>query len=289
MRAIFAAVLLIGLGIAGFSVYMAQNYIKEQERKAELARANSAPAIELVDGFIVSRQIKFGEKLELKDVRRVKWPKAAMPEGMFTDADVLFPDGNNIQRVVLRTMEKGELLIAAKTTEPGQEAGISSRLQAGERAFTVKVDVTSGVSGLLRPGDRVDVYWTGRVENDKSKRGEFTKLIQPNVKLIAVDQSVNEEMEGRGIARTVTVAVASQEVPALNFAQSSGRLSLSLVGAGDETVAAVIEVDQKSLLGLVDAPLAVEEKIVQVEQPKVCTIKNRKGGQVIEIPIPCTN
>ncbi len=288
MRAIFAAVLLFGLGIAGFAVYMAQNYIKGYENALAQQKTEN-PTIELVDGFIVARQIKFGEKLELKDVRRVKWPKAAIPEGMFTDADVLFPDGNNLQRVVLRSMEKNEVLIAAKLTEPGQEAGISSRLGSGERAFTIKVDVTSGVSGLLRPGDRVDVYWTGRVENDTSRRGEFTKLIQPNVRLVAVDQSVNEEMEGGGIARTVTVAVASDQVPALNFAQSSGRLSLSLVGAGDDTIAEVIEVDQKRLLGLEDAPAPEVQEVVQVAPERTCSIKTRKGGTVTEIPIPCTN
>ncbi|MBO9474390.1 Flp pilus assembly protein CpaB [Shimia sp. R10_1] len=289
MRALFAGVLLFGLGIAGFAVYMAQNYIKEIDKQAELARKNAQPDIELVDGFTVARQMKFGEKLALKDVRRVKWPKAAIVDGMFTDPEVLFPDGDNKQRVILRTMEKGEVLIAAKLTEPGQEAGIRSRLAEGERAFTIRVDVTSGVSGLLRPGDSVDVYWTGRVENDRSNRGEFTKLIQPNVKLIAVDQSVNEEMKGGGIARTVTVAVTTDEVPALNFAQSSGRLSLSLVGAGDDTVAEVIEVDQRRLLGIEDAPVQEVQEVVQVEPERVCTIKTRKGGTVSTIPIPCTN
>ncbi len=289
MRAIFAVVLLFGLGIAGFAVYMAQNYIQGYENALERQRSEN-PNIELVDGFVVNRAMKFGEKLALKDVRRVQWPVKAAPEGMFTDANVLFPDGNNKQRVILRSMEEGEILLAAKLTEPAQEAGITSRLKNGERAFTIKVDVTSGVSGHLRPGDRVDIYWTGRVERDESNRGEFTKLIQANVQLVAVDQSVDEEQAEAKIARTVTVAAASGQVPALTQAQSSGRLSLSLVGANDDTVAEVFEVDQKSLLGIedeVEAP--VEQVIVQVQQQKVCTIKNRKGAQVIEIPIPCTN
>lgn len=289
MRAIFAAVLVMGLGIAGFAVYMAQNYIEGYESALEKQRSLN-PTVELVDGFVVKRPMKFGEKLSLKDVRRVRWPKAAAPEGIFTDAEVLFPDADNKKRVVLRSMEEGEILLAAKLTEPGEEAGITSRLKNGERAFTIKVDVTSGVSGHLRPGDRVDIYWTGRVERDETNRGEFTKLIQANVQLVAVDQSVNEEQAEAKIARTVTLAASADQVPALTQAQSSGRLSLSLVGANDNTVAEVIEVDQRILLGIEDEVAApVVERIVQVEQPKVCTIKNRKGGQVMEIPIPCTN
>jgi len=289
MRAIFAAVVVVGLGIAGFAVYMAQNYIEGYESALEKQRSQN-PTVELVDGFVVKRPMKFGEKLSLKDVRRVRWPKAAAPAGMFTDAEVLFPDADNKKRVILRSMEEGEILLAAKLTEPGEEAGITSRLKNGERAFTIKVDVTSGVSGHLRPGDRVDIYWTGRLERDETNRGEFTKLIQANVQLVAVDQSVNEEQAEAKIARTVTLAASADQVPALTQAQSSGRLSLSLVGANDNTVAEVIEVDQRILLGIEDEVAApVVERIVQVEQPKVCTIKNRKGGQVMEIPIPCTN
>jgi len=67
--------------------------------------------------------------------------------------------------------------------------------------------------------------------------------------------------------------------------QSTGRLSLSLVGAGDDVqIVTNIEVNQKDLLGLPDkvaAPQAAEEK--------VCTIRTRRGAEVVNLPIPCTN
>ena len=66
---------------------------------------------------------------------------------------------------------------------------ITSRLTAGMRAFAISVDVTSGVSGFLRPGDRVDVYWSGTVEEGgRSPRG-VTQLIDSGVKIVAVDQT----------------------------------------------------------------------------------------------------
>ena len=87
---------------------------------------------------------------------------------------------------------------------------------------------------------------------------------------------------GQGV--DVTVAVRPQQVAALAQAQSTGSLSLSLVGADDETVAEAIEVDQNMLLGIEEvaapAPIAQEE---------ICTIKTRRGGEVISTPIPCTN
>ena len=146
------------------------------------------------------------------------------------------------------------------------------------RAFTIKVDLRSGVSGLLRPGDRVDVYWTGSANG-----AEFTKLIEPGVRLVAIDQSIKDEPNGKGgIAKTVTVEITPQQVAAFTQAQSTGQLTLSLVGVSDDSLAIVRDVDQKSLLGLTEP-----EAEIFTPAPKICTIRQRNGATVTEVPIPC--
>jgi pilus assembly protein CpaB len=153
------------------------------------------------------------------------------------------------------------------------------------RAFAIRVDVSSGVSGFLRPGDRVDVYWTGSLRGTGAgSKGDVTRLIQANINLIAIDQSASEDIVTGTIARTVTVSARPEEVAALAQAQSTGRLSLSLVGAQDDTIASAIEVDQRALLGL-GAIEAAPEKV----EERVCTIRTRRGAEVVQIPIPCTN
>src|SRR5690606_31934911 len=109
-------------------------------------------------------------------------------------------------------------------------------------------------------------------------RGDVTKLIETGVSLIAIDQSADEDTTHPTIARTVTVEATPQQVAALAQAQSSGRLTLSLLGATDETVATAVDVDQRSLLGV------EERRIVQVEKERVCTIKTRRGAEIIETP-----
>ena len=152
------------------------------------------------------------------------------------------------------------------------------------RAFAIKLDVASGVSGFLRPGDRVDVYWTGsRAGAIEGGRGEMTKLIGTNIQLIAIDQTAGEDIDGTVIARTVTVAAQPQQVAALAQAQTTGRLSLALVGAGDDTVASAMDVDQRILLGI------EEDTAPQQKEDEVCTIRTRRGAEVVDIPIPCTN
>lgn len=123
----------------------------------------------------------------------------------------------------------------------------TSRLKRGMRAFTIKVDVASGVSGFLRPNDLVDICWTGT--GDQINRG-FTQLIQPGVEIIAIDQSATGEITGASVARTVTVQITPQDVALLAQAQTTGKLSLSLVGEGDDTVSGEIQVDQRQLLGI---------------------------------------
>lgn len=285
MRMIFGLVLLMGVALAGGAVYMAKNYIGEYQTALAQERAARQQMVRTIPVYVAERQLKYGEEINAEDVRTVSWPENAIPEGAFTEDNPLFAEGDNGSRSVLRTMEKDEAILAVKVTEPGEEAGLTSRLDRGMRAFAIKVDVASGVSGFLRPGDRVDVYWTGRVGNDISKsRGEVTKLIEAGVKIIAIDQSAAGDMDGAIIARTVTVSARPEQVAGLAQAQSTGRLSLSLVGAEDDTIASAIEVDQRSLLGI-----AAETVKIEAEAEKVCTVRTRRGAEVVVIPIPCTN
>lgn len=282
MRAIFGMVLLAGVALAGSAVYLAKGYIGQYQ--AELARAQQMQSaiVPTQVVFVATRHLRYGDTLSPQDVRAVNWPTDAIPEGVYSDLATLFPETNDERRLVIRPMERNEALLAVKITEPGEDIGLTTRLEKGMRAFAIRVDVASGVSGFLRPGDKVDVYWTGGVQT-ATGREDVTKLIQTAVRLIAVDQT-EDQMNGARIARTVTVAASPQQVAALAQAQSTGNLSLSLVGAGDDEELDDIKVNQVSLLGLPQAA-----PVIAAPQARVCTIRTRRGAEVVAIPIPCTN
>ena len=285
MRMVFGLVLLVGVALAGGAVYMAKNYIGAYQNELARERASRQEIIPTVDVYVAQRSLKYGEALNSDDYRLVAWPETAIPEGTFVGQCSLYQEGENDLRYVLRAMEKDEAIMAIKVTEPGEEAGLTSQLERGMRAFAIKVDVASGVSGFLRPGDRVDVYWTGRIQGrNRDDRGEVTKLIDTAIKLIAIDQTSAGDIDAATIARTITVAVRPEQVAALAQAQSSGRLSLSLVGTDDDTIASAFQIDQDMLLGI-----EAEEVTAELEEKKVCTIKTRRGAEVVVIPIPCTN
>ncbi len=284
MRLVFGLVLIAGLGLAGFAVYMAQNYISAYQNALEQERQKSTAAVPTQEIYVATRSIAYGEQILPEDVKLAPWPKEILPDGVFDASNPFYAEGDDL-RVAVRAIEQFEALMDIKVSDPGGDAGLTSRLERGQRAFAIKVDVASGVSGFLRPGDRVDIYWTGRIPgNDPNlPQGDVTKLIETGVRLIAIDQMANADTTDATIARTVTVAASPQQVASLAQAQSTGDLSLSLMSQNDDTVAEAIEVDQRSLLG-------IERKEQKADKSlEVCTIRTRKGAEVVEIPIPCTN
>lgn len=278
MRIVFALILVMGMGLAGFAVYMAQDRFSQYQSVLESQRAALAKNVPVTTVFVAAGPLRYGQRLREEDIRAVAWPQNALPEGIFTDKDELVSDDPKRLRTVLRAIEKDEPILAVKVTEPGEDAGVSSRLEKGQRAFAIRVDVASGVSGFLRPGDTVDVYWTG-----EARGREVTKLIESKLKLIAVDQIADGDANRPVVARTVTVAATPRQVGNLAQAQNTGKLALSLRGAEDDTVAEGIEIDQSDLLGL------ERRQEARVEKEKVCTIKTRRGSEVVDIPIPCSN
>lgn len=274
MRLVFGLVLVLGLGLAGFAVYMAQDYVSAHERALAEERAARERMVPLVDVYIVNKKKFYGERLLPEDVELVRWPETAIPRGSFSSMEELFPDGPEVPRSVMRTIEDNEVVLRAKVTGPGEDAGVSARLAPGMRAFAIRVDVTSGVSGFLRPGDRVDVFWSGR-----SEIGDVTQLILPAVRIIGINQSADEDRNEVVIARTVTVQVSPTEAAGLAQAQATGRLSLALVGAEDQQIAENVTVNQRELLGITGpAPRA---------ERRVCTVRSRRGTEVVNIEVEC--
>lgn len=181
----------------------------------------------------------------------------------------------------MRSVEANEILLASRVTAPGEAASLTGKLDRGMSAFQIKVDASSGVQSFVMPDAFIDIYWTG-VGADTS--GEVTRLIESAVRVIAVDQAAGEGQMVAGNARTVTVAATREQVARLAQAQATGRLSMSLVAAGEEAPAGLVEVNRDTLLGVEKAP-----EVVEAAAPEVCTIKTRKGDAVVEVPIPCTN
>jgi len=281
MRAVFGLVLVVGMALAGAAVYMIQGYIKQTEILLQAEREFNAKAGRLVEVYVFTRPLKFGDALTAEDVQLIYWPEKALPETIFSDAALLFPANAPGPRYIMRPTEAFEPVLASRLTEPGELAGLTAKLTPGMRAFAITVGVASGVSGFVKPDDFIDIYWTGSVAG----AGEATRLIESSIQIIAVDNAFNEgQFSSTGDARTVTVAATPEQVARLAQAQSTGRLSMSLVGDSAQTLTERIEIDTDTMLGIEREAAVV---VVPQEVEKVCTIKSRRGSEEVETVIPC--
>jgi pilus assembly protein CpaB len=279
MRAIFLLVLVVGLGLAGAAVYMIQDYIAQTENMLKKEREFNARAGKLVEVYVFNKQLKYGDPLKEADAQLIFWPERHLPKGVFRTKEELFPENAKGPRYVMRSTEPFEPIIPSRVTEPGEVAGLTSKLGPGMRAFDIRVGVGTGVAGFVQPDDFVDIYWTGLVRGYDNS--EVTRLIESSIQIIAVGSSIGQGQATSGAARSVTVAATPEQVARLTQAQSSGRLSMSLVGDTADVRDTSIELDTKTLFG-------IEEKQVEVvEAEKVCTIKSNRGGEIVETVIPC--
>ncbi len=277
MRSAQIGILVLGLGLAGYGVYTAQSYISETQNAiaaAQLQQRSAPQAMQTVEMLVAARPIRYGEPIVAADVRAVAWPASAIPPGGFQDMELLMPDPRR-PRVALRAMEPNEPILEVKVSQPGQPAGIAAQLSPGLRAYTIRVDSGSGISGTMRPGDMVDLYWTGR-----GQQGEVTRLLFSALRIIALDENADQDRSFSGVPRSITIEAPPEVIATIAQGQSTGRLSLSVVGLDDERELGGIEVDSSRLLGVtarVDAPA------------ERCTIRTRRGADVVTMEIPCTN
>jgi pilus assembly protein CpaB len=280
---VFGLVLIAGLGLAGFAVYMAQNYIGAYETALQKERAKSGGAIAMQKLYVATRDIEYGEPIAKEDYALVSYPKKLVPEGHFNEETPIHVEGE-APRVALRAIEKFEVYRTTKLSDPGGNAGVLTRLKKGQSAVAIKVDVASGVSGFIRPENRVDVYWTGKVSGADGKKQTITRRVLNGIRVIGIDQSSRQEYSENTVARTVTVAGNAEEVAKLQYAQQTGSLSLSLMARDTEIGDEVIAVDRNALLG-------IDPEITPVTQaptgPKMCVTRVTRGTERSEVQYPC--
>jgi pilus assembly protein CpaB len=284
MRAVFALVLLVGMGLAGMAVYMIQGYMSDLEGALRQEQAFNEKAGKLVEVYVFAKPKAYGDALAEEDVQLIYWPEQSLPETIFRDKAVLFPENADGPRYIMRSTEAYEPVLASRVTEPGELASLTSKLEKGKRAFAIRVGVDSGIANFVKPDDYIDILWTGGVSGVE---GGMTRQIESAVLVIAVDNAINEGQTSSGtVAQTVTVAATPEQVARLAQAQSTGRLTLSLARDATETVEGTVETDTKAMLGIVEEVVAPE---VVVPEKKVCYAKQRSGGVLVDtnVEIPC--
>ena len=232
MRGNNLIILLVALVFGGLAAILARNWL--------VSHTQSTAA----EGTIViaAAPLAFGAEITAEKVREIPWNSGAPLEGAFANTQELLKDG---RRMALATIARNEPILRSKVTAPGQRATLSSMLDPGKRAVTVRVDDVRGVAGFIQPGDRVDVVLI-RTEAESRSSESSSDVILQSAKVLAIDQVTGERNEQATIAKAVTLEVNPEDAQKILLATNIGRLSLILrqpAEAGADQVHRVTERD----------------------------------------------
>lgn len=218
MQARALVILTLAIGLGGASVYFARQMVSAPATEA-------GPQVAMSTVVVARAPLYFGNRLAAENLKVVEWPADSRPEGSFSTIEELTAkDENGEDRVVLRSIEPNEPILASKVSGFGGRATLSSIIDDDMRAVTIRVNDVNGVAGFVLPGDRVDVMIT-RTEDRNSG---ITDVLLQNVKVLGVDQEASEKKDQPVVARAVTMEVTPIQAQKLTLGQTVGTLSLSL-------------------------------------------------------------
>lgn len=135
--------------------------------------------------------------------------------------------------IIRRAVKSGEPLSDGMMVKRGSGGFMSAVLESGKRAVSIAVSATSGNAGFVLPGDFVDLILTHRVRVEDAGAASATDSVisetfVENVRVIAVDQMLDNPENKAVLAKTITVEVTPKQAEKINVAQDLGKISLSL-------------------------------------------------------------
>jgi len=203
----------------------------------QVLSGDKRPAAETAKVLVAVTNIMPGQPLDDTNVAFKDWPKDKMPQDAVTSHE------QYVERSLRVAAVPNEVIMAAKLNEKGVFGG-SSEIPTGMRVATVPVTVTKTHSGLILPGDRVDVVVTYTMHKTtggqmNTQMGEIRKaktILQyievfatDNIRISAVPNGENKEIS----AKNISLLVNPDQYNLLALAEVKGQISLALRHRGD--------------------------------------------------------
>lgn len=256
--------IIIPLVLAALGVFLIIQYISTKETELGLSA-------ELVPVLVANMDIPAYTKLDSAMVTYIKVPKKFVQPSAVTSAESIK------KRVTLIPLLKGEQILSTMLSDKGQSAGLALKIRKGFRAVSVGVDAITGVSGLIRPGDKVDVLGTFDIGDGNTTLEKRTFTVLQNINVLAVGQDLGaeslvreafeaesaEDLDKRVSSlrqtakrnhqemETITLLVDPMQVQRIVLTQEIGELSLALCPVVDrEEGTKVQSINGKDMLGI---------------------------------------
>jgi pilus assembly protein CpaB len=208
-------VLGIAIVVGLLAAAVARTYLSRQ--MAAIEAKGNANKVKLV---VAKRDLRRGEALSSDSLAVREIPAAYAHSGAMLPEEFERAQGQTLAFPVMA----GEMVLWS-LVEGKKAPTFSARVEVGRRAVTVPVDEISSISGMLEPGDLIDMLATLDQKGSKS--------IQPvlqRVQVMATGQrSIDDPRTGeRRQYTTVTLDTTVEQARSLVMARESGKLNALL-------------------------------------------------------------
>ncbi len=165
-------------------------------------------------------------KIEKKMIKEIKVPDNAIFR------DYIVESSNIVGKYTKETILKDEGFNKDKLINK-LDNELSLKIEGNNRAISINVNGSTGVSDLIKQGDFVDVivYLSEKKDGQKIVRPDLSKILLQNIQVLAVDKSLYRDGEQRVAVPAnylVTLSVPIFDIEKLVLAEDIGELKLVL-------------------------------------------------------------
>jgi len=224
----------VALAVSAATAMFARQWLVSERAGMAAQVEAELPGTMGVDKILVAtRDAPAGTFLKPEDMEWLPWPEDGVVAAYIQEGELSVDD---FKGAVVRTdMRAGQPFSESYVVYPGDRGFLAAVLEPGARAVSIPVNATTGISGFVFPGDRVDVLLTMKMQmenNDQKQTRYLSETILSAIRILAVDQA-SQNVEGTvGLAKTATLEVTSKQAETIAIALQMGALSLSLNSLG---------------------------------------------------------
>jgi pilus assembly protein CpaB len=225
MKAARIIVLGVALAAGGAAAFLVGS---DDEKPPE---APPAAQLQTTDVLIAKSDIGMGTAIASQDLVWQAWPSATTGESYITKKDKPGAIEELNGAITRAPFTAGEPIREAKLIRANGAAGfMAAILPSGMRAVSTEISPETGAGGFILPNDRVDVILSRRPKDDsKSAASPSSETILTNVRVLAIDQTVEEKNGQRVVVgKTATLEIAPRQAETLTQSRQLGTLSLAL-------------------------------------------------------------
>jgi pilus assembly protein CpaB len=237
-------VLLIALVAAGGTAMYARSWVASQQ--PAVAVAAPAPKQEFHEVLVAASELPAGTFVKPQHLRWQSWPTDDVPATYVLKAQR--SDEDMVGAVVRHRIAVGEPITDGQVVKPGDAGFLAAVLEPGMRAVSVPINPTSSHSGLIFPGDRVDLILTQSLAGNEAENAvrRVSETVLSNIRIIAMGSDTSDDPkkgEANERAKTATFEVTPQQAEQVTLLTELGKLSLSLrsLASPNAEVAALTE------------------------------------------------